>query len=513
MHTQEQRQKAVELFIECGKSHSAVINALGYGSRWSIDRWYQDYLKDGFIKKSRTKWLKFTDKEKTIAVKHFLENEGNALRTVHELGYPSRTLLYQWVDELAPGMRKRQRKRLQYPQEQKIATVVEFSVNRKNTVNEFAAAKGIDKVTLYNWRHGLLGKEARDIMADIKDEQLPDDVESLKELADDLKKEIRHLKMETAVWQGAAELVKKDPGVDPKNLTNREKTILIDALRSEFKLKELLRVFKMSRSSYYYQRQVMALPDKYADLRERVKEMFEESDQNSGYRMIWGGLRTDEDDPVIVSEKVIRKIMREEELQVIYIRKPKRHWSSYAGEISEAPENLVKRDFHADAPNKLWLTDITQFTLPDFKCYLSPVIDCFDGMVTSWNISNSPDAPLVNTMLKGAISTLKEGERPVIHNDRGVHYRWPNWIALCNDAGLTRSMSKKGCSPDNSACEGFFGRLKNEFFYYRDWSGIDYDTFAAMLNNYIVYYNNSRIKKSLGWMSPVRYRESLKLAA
>lgn len=59
----------------------------------------------------------------------------------------------------------------------------------------------------------------------------------------------------------------------------------------------------------------------------------------------------------------------------------------------------------------------------------------------------------------------------IIHTDRGCHYRWPGWIERMDKAGLTRSMSKKGCSPDNAACEGFFGRLKNEMFYNRSWEG------------------------------------------
>ena len=63
------------------------------------------------------------------------------------------------------------------------------------------------------------------------------------------------------------------------------------------------------------------------------------------------------------------------------------------------------------------------------------------------------------------------GGRTTIHSDRGGHYRWPEWIGICEENGLVRSMSAKGCSPDNSACEGFFGRLKNEFFRYREWEG------------------------------------------
>ena len=102
---------------------------------------------------------------------------------------------------------------------------------------------------------------------------------------------------------------------------------------------------------------------------------------------------------------------------------------------------------------------------------LSPLIDCFDGLVMNWTVGRSPNAALVNTMLDQAIAALPEGQHPIIHTDRGCHYRWPGWIERMERTGLTRSMSPKGCSPDNSACEGFLGRLKNEMFYGRSWYG------------------------------------------
>ena len=79
-------------------------------------------------------------------------------------------------------------------------------------------------------------------------------------------------------------------------------------------------------------------------------------------------------------------------------------------------------------------------------------------------------------------------------------------------AGLKRSMSKKGCSPDNSACEGLFGRLKIEMFYNRNWAGVSMNQFIEILNNYLVWYNEKRIKISLGNMSPLEYRQSLGIA-
>lgn len=73
-------------------------------------------------------------------------------------------------------------------------------------------------------------------------------------------------------------------------------------------------------------------------------------------------------------------------------------------------------------------------------------------------------------------------------------------------------MSKKGCSLDNSACEGFFGRIKNEMFYNQDWTGISVNEFIKILNTYLKWYNEKRIKISLRNMSPLEYRRSLGLA-
>jgi len=142
--------------------------------------------------------------------------------------------------------------------------------------------------------------------------------------------------------------------------------------------------------------------------------------------------------------------MREEGLSVAAISRKK--YSSYKGEISPKIPNLLQRNFHAEMPNKKWLTDITEFRLSAGKVYLSPIIDCFDGMVVSWTAGTSPDAELVNGMLDCAIDTLDENSKPIIHSDRGCHYRWLGWIDRMDAAGLTRSMSRKACSPDNSAC-------------------------------------------------------------
>lgn len=145
---------------------------------------------------------------------------------------------------------------------------------------------------------------------------------------------------------------------------------------------------------------------------------------------------------------------------------PKRaKYRSYLGEITPEVDKIISRNFHAKQPYEKLLTDITEFALSDGKLYPSATIDCFDGMVIGWTIDSRPNANLVNTMLDGVIASLPHSCYPTVHSDRGCHYRWPGWLERMKEAARTRFMSKKGCSPDNTACGGFFGRLKNEMFY------------------------------------------------
>lgn len=315
---------------------------------------------------------------------------------------------------------------------------------------------------------------------------------------------IERLVLENAVLRAVNDVLK---AASLDGMSNREKTLVIDRLRpaGKWSLRELTAFLRISRSSYEYWRARLSRPDKYAALRGRVRELFEEGGRNWGYRTIWARLRRE---GRRASEKVVRRLMREEGLEVVYNRRRRRGWSSYEGEVSAAPPNLVARGFSAAAPDELWVTDVTEFRVPAGKVYLSAVVDCYDGRPAGWRIGPRPTASLANGSLLDALAARREGARTVVHSDRGGHYRWPGWIAICGEHGLARSMSAKGCSPDNAACEGFFGRLKNEFFHYRDWEGVSLAEFSERLDAYLRYYCSGRIKRSLGWLSPDEYRRS-----
>ena len=369
---------------------------------------------------------------------------------------------------------------------------------------------GYSRTSIYAWRrkylkYGMVGLMAK--KKSIPRQPLPSESPAPQpEELETLRAELRELQLEVDVLKETIEVIKKDPGADLTRLTNREKAAIIGTLEEKYVLPTLLRFLNMARSSYYYQKAAWNRPDKYALCRAKIKAIFSENRGVYGYRRIHMALRRE---GITVSEKIVRQIMREEDLVVF---SPKRRkYNSYLGEITPEVENIISRDFHADKPDEKWLTDITEFALPCGKLYLSAMIDCFDGLVVSWTAGSRPNADLVNTMLDQAIANLPDGRHPVIHSDRGCHYRWPGWIKRMDQAGLTRSMSRKGCSPDNSACEGFFGRLKNEMFYCRSWLGVSPQDFISELNGYIHWYNHKRIKLSLGGVSPIEFRLDLSL--
>lgn len=517
MYSYEQRKKAVDLYYQYDHSLTAVQKELGYpSSLTSIKYWVKEFRDKKKLHKKIIRKHKYSDEQRKIAVEYFLEHGKNVNRTCRILGYPSNALLTQWIIEDVPEENHNCRKNtsmIKCAQEDKKAAVIEACTSSE-TVKSIAAKYGVSRTSIYNWKNSLLRRGCEHSMA--KKKKLLDTEKSIDELKSErdqlsqqvleLQQQIHRLELEKDVLEKVAELIKKGKGINLKDLTNREKATVIDALRKKYPLKELLSVFHVAKSTYCYQSAVMRAAEKYEETRKKIHKSFAESNESYGYRRIKLDLL---DEGVRLSEKVIRRLMKEENLIVRAIKKKK--YSSYQGEISPEVENLLIRDFHAEKPNTKWLTDISEFHIPAGKIYLSPMIDCFDGLPVAWTIGTHPDANLVNTMLDEAISTLKEDEKPIVHSDRGAHYRWPGWIKRMEETGLTRSMSKKGCSPDNSACEGFFGRLKNEMFYDRKWDNISIEQFMDILDNYIHWYAEKRRKLSLGGMSPINYRKSLGL--
>ena len=508
MYFYEDRIRAVKLYIKLGKRTGATMVRLGYPTKNALKSWHREYERDhdlpvGYVI-SRSK---YSDEQKMLAVEHYLTHDRCLAATRKAIGYPCRDTLAAWVNELHPERRKNvvgKARSVPRPQALKQVAVIELCT-RQTSAKALAQKLAVSRPTLYQWKNQLLGPEVPATMK--PNNESPSDPEraELERQVETLRRDVRQLQLQHDLLKKANELLKKVLGVDLPLLSNQEKTRLVDALKQTYALSELFAELGFPRSSYFYHRAKLRCADKYVALRGTMADLFDLNHRCYGYRRMQALLCRQH---VFISEKVVRRLMKQECLVVAVTKR--RRYGSYLGEISPAPSNLINRDFQASNPNEKWLTDISEFHIPAGKVYLSPMIDCFDGLVISWTIGTRPDADLVNTMLDAAIETVADGnDRPVVHSDRGAHYRWPGWLTRMGDAKLIRSMSRKGCSPDNAACEGFFGRLKTELFYPRNWQGTTIEQFIQVVDAYIHWYNEKRIKLSLGSLSPVEYRESL----
>lgn len=303
----------------------------------------------------------------------------------------------------------------------------------------------------------------------------------------------------------------KAGGSAPGSTSGRRCAELASRLRAAtgLPLTRVLAFLGLPRSSYYYHR-ARAGADGRGRLPPLVREAWEACGRR-GYRPTHAELRRR---GVRVSEKVVRRVMREACL-LARGRRRRRPWSSYEGETAPAPPNLPLLPdgthlFRAPRPNELWVTDVTEFRLPSgARCWLSPVIDCLDGRPVAWAVGTRPDAALAVLSLERACATLRPGERPVVHTDRGGPYRGAAWVATCEAHGLARSMSRKGNSGDNARAEGFFGLLKAEFFHGRDWRGWSLDGFMAELDGWMRWFREGRASQALGWLTPDGHRLAL----
>ena len=450
MYSYEDRIRAVELCIKLGKRVRATIRQLGYPTKNALKGWCREYeQRHDLAKRYARPKPKYSQEQKDAAVRHYVDHGRCIAATMRALGYPGRASLTAWVHELNPASSMRvvgAARRTSRPPALRKAAVVALCT-RQGSAEDIAQEIGVCRETLYNWKNELLGREAPASMKRPHDLPPGPAREELERQLDELRREIRRLQLEQDILKKANELLKKDVGIDRQRLTNREKTLLIDALRQTYDLGELLEGVGLARSSYFYHRARLDVADRYVEVRRTLNEIFENNHRCYGYRRMRASLNKQS---VSISEKVVQRLMKQE---CLVVATPKRRrYGSYLGEISPAPDNLLNRDFNATAPNEKWLTDITEFQIPAGKVYLSPMIDCFDGMVVSWSIGTRPDAELVNTMLDAAIeSVAATSERPVVHSDRGAHYRWPGWLRRIANARLVRSMSRKGYSPDNAA--------------------------------------------------------------
>lgn len=283
-----------------------------------------------------------------------------------------------------------------------------------------------------------------------------------------------------------------------KRQDERERVQIIDELRHKYKLKDLLALDGMARSTFYYHLKRMKQPDKHSSLTEKIKEIFYVHQKRYGYRRITMELHQC---GIAVNHKLVQKIMKK--CGLVCIRR-KSKYKSYRGVVGHTAPNIIELDFHAEKPLQKLTTDVSEFAVADDKVYLSPVLDMYNGEIIAYDISTHPNFEQTMNMLDRAFKKIPDNSGAILHSDQGWQYQMKQYQQRLKEKGIIQSMSRKGNCFDNAIMGNFFGILKNEMFYGRKFRNAQH--LITEIDNYIYYYNNDRIKLRLKGMSPVQYR-------
>ncbi|WP_329809519.1 IS3-like element IS1397 family transposase [Escherichia coli] len=442
--------------------------------------------------------MKHSFEVKLAAVNHYLAGHAGIISTA-KLFQLSHTSLSHWINLfLLHGPRALDcRHKRSYSPEDKLCVVL-YALGHSESLPRVAARFNIPSHnTVKNWIKGYRksGNEAFIRRRKEKSMTRSDDTHENEAnmTPEEMKNELRYLRAENAYLKAMQEhlLEKKPPGAG-------EKTKVIRSLRCGHCQSDLLKAAGLARSTLYYQLSLQKAKDKYADVKQLIASIFHEHRGCYGYRRIHCELQKR---GLKFSGKTVRKLM-----QQLGLKSPVRlkKYRSYRGNMGLAAENILQRQFKAKAPCEKWVTDITEFRAGGQKLYLSPILDLFNGEIVAWETACRPTEELVKRMLNKGLESLAEGEKPLLHSDQGWHYRIKSYQSALADRGLVQSMSRKGNCLDNAVMENFFGHLKEEMYYRRDYRSVE--ELENAVSEYITYWNQKRIKLSLGGLSPVEYR-------
>jgi len=274
----------------------------------------------------------------------------------------------------------------------------------------------------------------------------------------------------------------------------------IAAEKASFKVSDLCRVLAVSPSGFYAwsQRPESARTRRDHQVRVLVRASFHESRQRYGSPRIHRDLLEQD---VRVSRKRVIRLMQEEGLQARARKRLK--CTTMSDHDQPVAANLLAREFTADAPNRRWVGDTTEFVIGESgKLYLAAILDLFSRFVVGWAVSAVNDRHLT---LKALGMALKRRCPPVgllHHSDQGCTYASEDYQRRLDAYGITCSMSRRGNCHDNAVAEAFFSTLKTEL---RERFASCGEAKMELFDYIEVFYNQRRRHSTLGLISPAAY--------
>lgn len=269
-----------------------------------------------------------------------------------------------------------------------------------------------------------------------------------------------------------------------------------------FPVVDMCRVLEVSKSGFYrWQREPVGkrqlLRDKLGAAIERV---------HAANRGVYGSTRVHEallDEGQEVCRNTVAKVMKSRGIQARTHRRFRVRTTDSNHNHPVAP-NTLNREFKADKPNQVWLTDITYILTGEGWLYLAGVMDLYSRRIVGWSMADHMRSELVCDALKMALIARKPTSDLLHHSDRGVQYACRDYQQLLETHGIKSSMSRTGDCYDNAPTESFWGKLKTELVYLESFATRE-EARAAIFEYIEAFYNRVRLHSSLGYVSPERF--------
>jgi len=280
----------------------------------------------------------------------------------------------------------------------------------------------------------------------------------------------------------------------------------IDIHRDRFGVEPICTALQFAPSTYYAARSRPASARALADevLEPQIQRVFDENRRLYGARKVWAQLQREGFEP---ARCTIERLMRRLGIQGAVRGKPKR--TTTPAEVGPQPADLVERRFGAEAPDRLWVADLTYCRTWSGFVYAAFVIDCYSRRIVGWQLARHLRTDLALDALEMAIWTRRcdRLDGLVHHTDRGSQYLSIRYSERLAEAGAVASIGSRGDSYDNALAESTIGLYKSELLYRQGpWRGID-DLEIATLE-YIDWFNHRRLHSALGHVPPAEYEEN-----
>ena len=292
----------------------------------------------------------------------------------------------------------------------------------------------------------------------------------------------------------------------------------IDDNRDAYGVEPICKALPIAPSTYYVYAARKANPEKVparvqrdARLEPQIKRVWEENYQVYGLRKVWRQLQREQ---VSVARCTVERLMRRMGIQGVIRGKPAK--TTVSNEALPCPQDKVNRQFKADRPNALWVSDFTYVSTWQGLVYVAFVIDVFKRRIVGWKASSTAHTDFVLDALEQALHARRPTRKELVHHsDRGVQYVSIRYTERLAEAGIEPSVGSVGDSYDNALAETISGLYRAEVIHRQSWKSREAVELATLA--WVDWFNHRRLLGPIGNIPPAEaeaeyYRQQTALA-